>query len=424
VGSSPHVVDLVGPHGYVHGWIKVGADGKAPSVPKAAAPKTGGAGSTLDAFKAWRDGLTPAEDKAMRFYQSPGFALMNGQLRGVDAGALKSSEHASDTDLTRARQASKNLTKAIAKAPPLPHDTTVYRGFDAGQFGALTPGKTITDKGFTSVSVNDDAGAVGRAASKAQAEIILPAGTRAAAGSVRELVLPPGSSFRVVSVAKRGGVTHVKLELVPKGAKLANDAAGTVDLTAQTATASTVPHPFGSPSGPGLWHMKGAELDPYIQNVAHALLRSGTAKTRSQAIRMAYGLVQNWSQGRTGGGKGHVHPDVQAAAAKAIAHMDALRAAAHAHANEDGAAMTLTWNGVEGIEFGASMPAERVPPGRREGGQFVPAEPHLGRYDTPGQAARAINAMGAAERAVVRASTLPPPGFDWQAGDRLTAANV
>jgi hypothetical protein len=66
--------------------------------------------------------------------------------------------------------------------------------------------------------------------------------------------------------------------------------------------------------------------------------------------------------------------------------------------------------------------AERVPPGRREGGQFVPAEPQLGRYDTPGQAARAINAMQAAERAVVRASTLPPPGFDWQAGDRLTAA--
>jgi hypothetical protein len=84
--------------------------------------------------------------------------------------------------------------------------------------------------------------------------------------------------------------------------------------------------------------------------------------------------------------------------------------------------MTLTWNGVEGIELGATMSAERVPPGRREGGQFVPAEPQLSRYDTPGQAARAINAMQAAERAVVRASTLPPPGFDWQAGDRLTAA--
>jgi hypothetical protein len=197
---------------------------------------------------------------------------------------------------------------------------------------------------------------------------------------------------------------------------------GVVDLTAQTAAASTIPHPFGSPSGPGLWHMKGAELDPYIQNVAHALLRSGSAGTRSQAIRMAYGLVQNWAQGRTGGGKGHVHPDVQAAAAKAIAHMDALRAAAHSHANEDGAAMSLTWNGVEGIELGAPAVAERVPPGRREGGQFTPAVPLLGRYDTPGQAARAINAMERPQRAAVRATALPPPGFSWQAGDRLSVA--
>jgi hypothetical protein len=102
--------------------------------------------------------------------------------------------------------------------------------------------------------------------------------------------------------------------------------------------------------------------------------------------------------------------------------LEAFLPSAHAHANEDGAAMTLTWNGVGGIELGASMSAERVPPGRREGGQFVPAEPQLSRYDTPGQAARAINAMEAAERAVVRASTLPPPGFSWGPNDRLTAA--
>lgn len=89
----------------------------------------------------------------------------------------------------------------------------------------------------------------------------------------------------------------------------------------------------------------------------------------------------------------------------------------------DGAAMSLTWNGVEGIELGAPV-AERVPPGRREGGQFTPAVPLLGRYDTPGQAARAINAMERPQRAAVRATALPPPGFGWQAGDRLTAAEL
>lgn len=189
----------------------------------------------------------------------------------------------------------------------------------------------------------------------------------------------------------------------------------TVDLTAQTAAASTVPHPFGSPSGPGLWHMKGVQLDPYIQNVAHALLRSGSAKTRSQAIHMAYGLVENWSQGRTGRGKGQVHPDVQAAAVKSIANMDAKRAAAHSqsHASDGGRFLELAF---------AEALTERVPPGRPEGGRFVPAVPALGRHDTPEQTARAVNAMGREQRAMVRVSTLPPPGFGWGTGDRLTAA--
>jgi hypothetical protein len=227
------MIDLVGPKGYVHNWVFVGVPGAKAAAPKASGPAAAKAsGSLLDAYKGWRDSLTPAESKAMSFYQSPGFALMNGQLRGVDGGHLKASEHATDADLARARQASKGLAGAIAKAPPLPRDTTVYRGFDAGQFGDLTPGKVITDKGFTSVSVNNDAGAVGRATSKAQAVITLPAGTRAAAGSVRELVLPPGSSFRVVSAQKRGKVTHVRLELVPRGGKkLANRRGRALELT-------------------------------------------------------------------------------------------------------------------------------------------------------------------------------------------------
>jgi hypothetical protein len=196
---------------------------------------------------------------------------------------------------------------------------------------------------------------------------------------------------------------------------------GVVDLTAQTAAASTVHHPFGSPSGPGLFRVKGLELPAYVQNIAHALQRSGSAKTESQAIEMAVGIVKRWAAGIGTKGK-KVHPDVQAAAAKAVAEWEAAKAAAHSHANEDGAAMSLTWNGVEGIELGAPAVAERVPPGRREGGQFTPAVPLLGRYDTPGQAARAINAMERPQRAAVRATALPPPGFSWQAGDRLTAA--
>lgn len=98
----------------------------------------------------------------------------------------------------------------------------------------------------------------------------------------------------------------------------------TAEFTAQTGVASTVHHPFGSPSGPGLWHMKGKELPAYIQNVAHALIRSGSATGESDAIHKAVGIVQGWAAGHASKGK-KVSPTVQAAAARAVAQWEALR---------------------------------------------------------------------------------------------------
>jgi hypothetical protein len=162
----------------------------------------------------WKDSLTPAQEKAMRFYQSPGFALMNGQLRGLDKKDIKADVSFNDSDLERARKASKDLTSAIKKAPPLPEATTVFRGFSADQFGDLKAGAEISDKGFVSTSLTNDVGSVGKAGRQATAEIVLPKGTRAAAGSSRELVLPPGSKFRVHSATTRKGVPHYRMELV------------------------------------------------------------------------------------------------------------------------------------------------------------------------------------------------------------------
>lgn len=97
--------------------------------------------------------------------------------------------------------------------------------------------------------------------------------------------------------------------------------------TAETPVASTVHEPFGSPSGPGLFHVKNLELPAYIQHVAHHLV--GAGHTESQAIQMAVGIVKGWAAGRTPNGKGHVHPDVQAAATKAVTEWEADKAAAH-----------------------------------------------------------------------------------------------
>lgn len=98
-----------------------------------------------------------------------------------------------------------------------------------------------------------------------------------------------------------------------------------VELSLETPIVSTVHHPFGSPSGPGLWHVKGMELPAYIQNIGHALIRTGRATSVAQAIQMAVGICKNWASG-----KADVTPQVRAAAAKAIAEWEAKKLRAHA----------------------------------------------------------------------------------------------
>ena len=98
-----------------------------------------------------------------------------------------------------------------------------------------------------------------------------------------------------------------------------------VARTAETPVASTVHEPFGSPSGPGLWHHKGLQLPAYIQHVAHHLVAQGHSE--SKAIGMAVGIVRNWAAGHDGHGNA-VHPDVQAAAVKAWAEWEAAKATA------------------------------------------------------------------------------------------------
>jgi phage head maturation protease len=92
--------------------------------------------------------------------------------------------------------------------------------------------------------------------------------------------------------------------------------------TAETATASTVHEPVGTPGGPGLWKHKTWQLPPYIQHLANDL----KAKVgESRAIEMAVGIVRNWSEGHDGKGN-KVSAEVQAAAAKNIAQWDAMKA--------------------------------------------------------------------------------------------------
>lgn len=109
-----------------------------------------------------------------------------------------------------------------------------------------------------------------------------------------------------------------------------------VKLTPRTAEASTVPEPTRPPGGPGLFHVKGRGLPPYIQHLyAHLKAEYGPEK----AYGVAVGVVKKWKAGIAPGGKKggkprHTHPEVQAAASKNIAQWEQDKADAHDRSRE------------------------------------------------------------------------------------------
>lgn len=92
--------------------------------------------------------------------------------------------------------------------------------------------------------------------------------------------------------------------------------------SAKTAGYSATPSPF-STSKTSNWVARVGGLPNYIQNVAKGIMKSG--KSESEAIASAIAICKRWAAG--GGG---VHPEVRAAAAKAIAEWEAKKAASHA----------------------------------------------------------------------------------------------
>ena len=92
--------------------------------------------------------------------------------------------------------------------------------------------------------------------------------------------------------------------------------------SAKTAGYSVTPSPF-STSKTSNWIARVGGLPAYIQNVAKGIMKTG--KTESEAIASAVAVMKRWAAG--GGG---VHPEVKAAAAKALAEWESKRAASAA----------------------------------------------------------------------------------------------
>lgn len=103
-------------------------------------------------------------------------------------------------------------------------------------------------------------------------------------------------------------------------------------FTPHTAEASTVVKPTVPPGGPGLFHVKGMHLPPYMEHLWFHLVKE---YGKEKAYRVANGVVHKWAKGINPGGRredgkqSHVHPDVQAAAQRNIAEWEADKARAH-----------------------------------------------------------------------------------------------
>jgi hypothetical protein len=129
----------------------------------------------------------------------------------------------------------------------------------------------------------------------------------------------------------KGGRDHPDLHC-----RSATDEGGAlVKFTPRTPEASTVVKPTVPPGGPGLFHMKGHHLPPYIEHLyPHLVARYG----KQEAYRVAVGVVKKWAAGvnpggwKTKSGKGkRTHPDVRAAASKNVAEWEKEKAEARAH---------------------------------------------------------------------------------------------
>lgn len=166
------------------------------------------------AATAWRATLPKAEASALSSYQGSGYSRMNRQLR---TGAIED------------RIALERLTRVVKKAPPLPRDVWVWRGFRYAELardpvGLLQrKGRVLQDQGFVSTSIHSGR-ALSFAGSDSESSVLvhlkLPAGTRtpyltgSAGGAYEyELLLQREAEFRVTKVYKtKDGFTVLDAE--------------------------------------------------------------------------------------------------------------------------------------------------------------------------------------------------------------------
>jgi hypothetical protein len=281
----------VGPKGYSHGWIKVGSGKTGPDVPDIR-PKNA---------QYWSDRLDN-EFSGEGVHSLPNTAASRTAIKrqldkqGVDKtsplrGVLQ--EHAQGTHVLIHRAASGDIDAGFDYS----HDKQ-YKKLDLLDVRVLPKKQGIGTKMLQDL---------------AQRHPNHSMTVYGAVESAKPWYAKNGAQF--VPGNSVGEWGQSAMEALRNGAALPKGVPGATK-SAETSELSTVHRPLGTH---GLWHDKEAQLPAYIQNIAHAMIRDG--HDESGAIQLAVGAVQRWARG-----EGNVTPEVQAAAAGALADWERLKA--------------------------------------------------------------------------------------------------
>lgn len=308
-GISGQILDLVGPKGYIHGWIKV------------------------DAGQGFGAGLAPGSEEHLR-------AIEN--LGGLAASPPGDIAHSSPTMKTALHNLAVSVASRDMKSARVHLASAKWANkHEAGGLWTRDLARLESQLGKVPSGASRRSPVINSLSPRAQ--------------HPGRYVSPGG----IVANPTAGALKIPQMEVAQ-----ANRTGG-IDLSAQTARLAVTPAPRGRPGGPGLYDVKGLEHTPYFQQVVKALIEK-RGMDPGKAYAVAWGALRRW---RKGGG--HVHPEVQATAAGSLAGeaaKGAMARAAHGHANSGWPAIELA---IELAAGGPQWQGQsRVPPGQAGGGQF------------------------------------------------------
>lgn len=424
--GAPRVINLVGPHGYIHGWIFVGIPGVGdevnhPSHGHGTVTATAG-GKVKVSFDSGHSeafpvrpgaGATPGHFERMTDDELD--RELNDSAAGSGTGSSRFRAAAAEMDRREERAKTARVKALYAEKPKTEADRNrVYQGLvnegedpqeawehahgtDPEAMRKQAAIQDLRNQGYKGASLS----ALARAAYKDEVRrrtvmaenatngyMLNPKGKQAGIDPYSLFTGPESRARKYASPELkewfdqngRPTAADFQAQLIGRKAGMKpadfyasvtwDDLSAVIELSARTAQLEITPAPRGKPGGPGLYDVQGMGHTDYLQQIVKALIeKRGMDPHRAYAV--ARGAIRKWAAGGSG-----VHPEVRAAAGAAEAGELARQTrakAVHGHA--------ATWDQLgRAVELAtvldffnpAGNPGQaRVPAGQVGAGRFT-----------------------------------------------------